>query len=128
MEVTKMKPEDFDSVPTWTIWKGDPPAKPFCSVVIIPTDKFHTTGFRIMNFVFCNERQEPICRVNGISDTIHIDGIGGTGLPFPNIAKRPPAEWMIDCLPCGYLRIYCRGTITCGYPVSDFEIFWNELP
>ncbi len=64
-------------------------------------------------------------KLNVISDVIHIDG---SRLPFHNILKRPPAEWIIDCLPYGYIRIFCQGTITCSYPVSDFEIYRNDFP
>ena len=43
------------------------------------------------------------------------------------IAKNRPIEgWSIDCLPCGYLRIFCNGWIEAGHSVSDFEIFYHD--
>ena len=125
MRVKKMKKSDFDAIPVWEPWTENTQPEPFYSMVIIPTHKYHDSGFKIMDFVFCNKDQEPICRLNGGSDVIHIDGIDGKGLNRK--PTDPPEEWSIDCLPCGYLRIFCRGTITCGYPVSDFEIYWKNF-
>lgn len=125
MNVTNMKKRDFDNVP---LRNYDDPVEPFYSMVIIPTHKRHDSGFEIMDFVFCNKQQEPVCRLSGCSDVIHIDGIGGYGDWRDTIPKSRPIEaWSIDCLPCGYLRLFCQGTITCGHAISDFEVFWNKL-
>ena len=125
MNVTAMKRRDFDNIPAH---KWDESIEPFNSMVIIPTHKRHDSGFQIMDFVPCNSHHEPICRISGGSDVIHIDGIGGLGDWSGNIPKNRPIEaWSIDCLPCGYLRIFCRGLITCGHALSDFEIFFNPI-
>lgn len=40
-------------------------------------------------------------------------------------AKRydEPKGWSIDCLPCGYLRLFSRRTMTAGAALSSFEIY-----
>ena len=125
MNVTTMKRRDFDNLP---VHKWDEPLEPFDSLVIIPTYKKHDSGFQIMDFVPCNSKHEPICRIHRGSDVIHIDGLGGYGEWAGNVPKTRPIEaWSIDCLPCGYLRLFCRGRISTGYGLSDFEIFWNPI-
>ena len=128
MIVSKMRRHDFDSVPeSYALGETE---EEFYSVVIIPVNKRHQSGYRIMDFVFCDKHQEPICRVSRGSDVLHIDGIGGHGRyinQFPHSNTRPIEAWTIDCLPCGYLRLMCRGTISIGNGISDFEIYFNEL-
>lgn len=126
MKVTEMHRRDFDNIPTPHF---DYISEPFYSLVIIPTNKIHSSGYRIMHFVAVNKRGEPLFRISGGSDVIDIDGIGGLGdlskpVGIPKI--RPIEGWMIDCLPCGYLRIFCRGAIRCGHGLSSFEIFYEK--
>jgi len=56
--------------------------------------------------------EAPICRVSGVSDVLHLGGIGG--------------EFHIDCLPkSGLLRVFGRGTdkLIAGAALSSFELF-----
>lgn len=129
MNVMRMKKKDFDSVPAR---KGfSDPVVPFWSLVIIPEKYLHDSGYRCMSFVAVDKKGGPIIRLSGCSDVLEIDGIGGCGnwRAGGEIPKtRPIQDWSIDCLPCGYLRIFCKGMITCGADLSGFEIFWNPLP
>lgn len=118
MNVTKMKKKDFESVPVRSTISAEVPA--FYSLVIIPTNKFHSSGFKIMKFVVCDSQGEPMFMIHGCTDSIHINGIGGSCSNNPPGRQTP---WMIDCLPCGYLRLFSDKPVTCGMAVSDFEVF-----
>lgn len=88
----------------------------------------HDSGYRRMYFVVCKDNK-PLYRLAGGSDVLHIDGIGGLGYNWldkfggvPNAIE--PHSWSIDCLPTsGLLRVFCRGKIKTGTPLSSFEIF-----
>ena len=124
MNVTTMTKEDFLSIPERPNF--DTPIQPFYSLVIIPQEEIHESGFRCMDYVAVSRSCEPIMRLSGCSDVLEIDGIGGygkfngKGIPF----SRPIQGWKIDCLPCGYLRLFCNGRIIAGSALSSFEIFW----
>ena len=124
MKVTTMTREDFQSIPERPHF--DSPVQPFYSLVIIPQEEMHESGFRCMDYVAVKRDGEPIIRLSGCSDVLEIDGIGGYGdwhgKPIPD--SRPIQGWKIDCLPCGYLRLFCNGRIKAGNAVSSFEIFW----
>ena len=132
MKITEMTKEDFLNVP-WRseVLKG-PHDMRFNSFVIIPTDEKHESGYMCMEFVAVDdETVEPGCRMSGVSDVVELDGIGGYGDDL-NSAKRidgkihiEPKGWKIDCLPCGYLRIFARGKVYVDDPfaLSSFEIY-----
>lgn len=128
MNIKKMTRDDFKRVPFREHFDSELP--PFESLVIIPTDEQHDSGWQCMEFVGVDENMEPVVRMSGCSDVIHIDGIGGYGkwdgdgkLP----RSRPIQAWSIDCLPkSGYLRLFCHGQIVVGHDLSSFEIFWKE--
>lgn len=127
MKITQMRRKDFLTLPVKDAFKED--IGEYKSLVIIPTGKMHDSGFQIMHFVPVNENEEPICRICGCSDVIEIDGTGGCGelKPFQPIPDCPPLNaWRIDCLPCGYLRMFCRGNMANSYPVSSFEVFGRK--
>lgn len=95
----------------------------FDSVVIIPTRRKHDSGYMCMEFVFC-KKGEPIGKSYGGSDVLHLDGIGGYGkwkgyLP----EKIKPKGWSIDCLPCGYLRLFARTAEMSAEGLSDFSVY-----
>jgi hypothetical protein len=94
----------------------------FDSLVILPTRKKHDSGWMCMDFVACKD-SEPICRLSGCSDVLNIDGIGGYGPYYGSINKSVvPKGWSIDCLPCGYLRLWSNHTLKVGVAVSNFEL------
>ena len=123
MNIFDMTKEDFDKVPERGGFSKD--IGKFSALVIIPQDYAHDSGWMCMDFVAVNENEEPICRLSGNSDVLHVDGIGGYGnwrggeLP----SRINPKGWRIDCLPCGYLRLFSDCTLTAGPARSDFEIY-----
>lgn len=109
----------------------------FSSLVIIPTGEEHDSGFQCMEFALIRDDGVPICRVSGIADVIAIDGIGGYGVRDISKAFRlsngqpvvVPHGWRIDCLPCGYLRLFPNGSLMLERPYwsgSTFEIYAEE--
>ena len=128
MKVQEMTKEDFEKVPRRERFDSD--VGSFSRLVIIPTDDVHDSGYLCMDFVAVNDKDEPIARLSGCSDVLHIDGIGGYGrdaryagtIPFSS--PIPIRAWCIDCLPkSGYLRLFCKHDLTCGDALSSFEVY-----
>lgn len=102
----------------------------FNSLVILPTNHVHDSGFRQMDFVAVKDN-EPICRISGCSDVIHIDGIGVLGLDWQ---KKEPISflitakgWSIDCLKkSGLLRLFSDTKLIADPPHSSFCIYSTE--
>ena len=123
MNVFDMKKEDFEELPKRGGWLRD--IGEFSALVIIPLDYAHDSGWMCMDFVAVSKEGEPICRLSGCSDVLHLDGIGGYGnwsgggLP----SRIEPKGWCIDCLPCGYLRLFSRSTLTAGPALGSCEIY-----
>lgn len=116
--------EEFAALPILG-WKEN--VNGFNSLVIIPTDQIHDSGFKCMEFVACRFNT-PICRISGCSDVMHINGIGGFGLGgiryWDKIPHNKPIDWSIDCLrTSGYLRLFTSGYLQTGTALSSFEIF-----
>lgn len=121
MDVMKMKRKDFDDVPKAWHYEGT-----FDSFIVIPTKKMHDSGFQIMEFVLCNGA-EPIVKMVGCVDSVHLDGIGGYGqFGTPGRRRAFKGCWNFDCLPCGYIRMWSHYKMTCGAATSDFSIFREE--
>ncbi len=135
VNVASMTKEDFAKLPMLEEgFEGfDPNKDTFGSMVIIPTGEMHDSGYQCMEFALIDMDEIPICRVNGIADVICIDGIGGYGVRGITKAFRSadgtrvviPHGWSIDCLPCGYLRLFgCRMGLERPYRTSStFEIY-----
>ncbi len=125
MKVFDMAKEDFKKVPERDGWSKD--IGEFSSLVIIPQDYTHDSGWKGMDFVAANKEGEPICRLSGCFDVLNLDGIGGYGYRNWRLGELPnciePKGWSIDCLPCGYLRLFSRSTMTAGTALSNFEIY-----
>lgn len=77
MNVFDMTKEDFKKVPERG--GGSRDIEEFSSLVIIPLNYAHDSGWMCMNFVAVNKDGEPICRLSGCSDVLNLDGIGGYG-------------------------------------------------
>lgn len=93
------------------------------SVVIIPLDTTHDSGYRNMLFVAIDGDGYPIHAVSGISDVIHFDGISCNNSRFNN-GEHIESRWNIDCLPNGLLRIFSSGKqIVISNTMSSMEIF-----
>ena len=92
------------------------PVGKFDSIIIIPLDKIHDSGYKCMKFVLCKSNKIVGC-VGGNSDIIHFNGIGGYGLNH-DIINRKGYDYRIDCLPCGFLRLFCADyflVLDCSY-------------
>lgn len=100
----------------------------FDSIIIVPEKHKHDSGYMCMSFAGVQGCM-AVCLMGGSSDVLHLDGIGGygdwwkgTGSKVPE--KVQPKAWCIDCLPCGYLRVFVpQGKITIGNMLSDFDIY-----
>ncbi len=127
MDIREMKKEDFEAVPLRE--RFDSKCPEFDSLVIIPVDGYDNCFGRwgVMDFVGCIGK-EPVVRLSGCSETLELEGIGGHGEWFGPCDYRKMAlpAWSIDCLPCGYLRIFCKGQIKVGETGTSFEIFSQE--
>jgi hypothetical protein len=111
LTVTKMTKDDFDKIPVnKTPWTND--TEPFQSLVIIPGEYMHDSGYRMMDFVTADNAGYPIERVQEGSDVLDLDGIGGYG-PEHTDPKRT-TDWTIDMLPCGYIRLFADKPIYLG--------------
>ena len=123
MNIFNMTKEDFEKVPDRQGWSRD--IGEFDSLVIIPQDYAHDSGWMCMDFVAVDRNNEPICKLSGYSDVLNFDGICGCGDYRTNKLTNyvEPKRWSIDCLPCGYLRVFSRSTLTVGPASSNFEVF-----
>lgn len=109
------------------------------SVVIIPLDEKHESGFNFMRFVAADRSGVPICAFGGCQDVVHLNGLLGIGDKHIDDVKDrttgrllvDPIAWSIDCLPCGYLRLFAKNpNSSCnqnnltieGLYVSDLEV------
>ena len=114
-ELTK---EEFEKIPSRK-WNED--IGEFDSLVILPTEQIHDSGYACMDFVAVR-KGKPFCRLSGCSDVIHIDGIGGLGRDF---LSNTLTAWSIDCLPeSKLLQIFCQSRkLIAGSALSSFEVF-----
>lgn len=125
MNIMRMEKKDFLKVPYREHFYTE--VSGFNSLVIVPMKSLHDSGYRNMDFVAVNDKNEPLFRLSGGSDVIHIDGLGGLGdwCPggtIPRMVK--PVAWRIDCLPCGLLRLFAdHNALKVGDAVSDFEVY-----
>lgn len=138
--VCEMTKEDFAKLPRFedgNVDNFDPMKDSFESLVIIPTEETHESGYRCMEFALIDNEGNGICRIHGFSDAINIGGIGGYGVNGILNARRDcsgrrvvvPHGWCIDCLPCGYLRLFTGGNLILErpyLPLSNFEIYAEE--
>lgn len=123
MNIFSMTKEDFEKVPDRQGWSRD--VGEFDSLVIIPQDYAHDSGWMCMDFVAVDINGEPICKLSGCSDVLNFDGIGGYGdyRADKTTIYVEPKGWSIDCLPCGYLRVFSRGALTAGPALSNFAVY-----
>lgn len=120
MNIMEMKRSDFENVPRRASWNSN--EGKFDCFVIIPTARKHDSGWMCMKIIGC-KNDHPIVNLTECSDVIHIDGIGGYNL-WPRIDNLTVAQgWCIDCLPCGYFRLFCNNGATVGDSLRDFELF-----
>lgn len=99
----------------------------FDSVIIVPMDDIHESGYRCMKFVLI-QGHDVVGVCGGYSDVIHINGIGGYGRWYSRIPSGvKPVGWSIDCLPCGVLRLFGHKKMTTDDWIgSDFSVYSND--
>lgn len=93
-KILEMSKEDFKNIPI-----APEDLKEFKCLVIIPTNQEHDdSGFMNMKFVAIDDKLDPIGYLHPY------DVIMFNSLIASNIKS-----WRIDCLPCGYLRLFSYG-------------------
>ena len=124
MHVADMTKKQFYELPlrSWGVDIG-----PFGSLVILPSKEKSESGFRCMDFVAVAPNGEPICRLSGGSDVIHI---GGVGFSFEPCRRSAVAGWSMDSLSkSGLLRLFAPAhALTCGPALSSFEVYAHYKP
>ena len=110
MTIFGMSKDDFELVPTkdWAYWMT---FNGITSLVIIPTDNIHESGFALMRFVAADKDGVPMGAFGGWQDVIHLNGLLGIGdkrIDELEGMKVDAVAWSIDCLPCGYLRLFAK--------------------
>ena len=133
MNVNDMTIDDFEKIPDFRECTDETDVNrevSFNSIVIIPDASIHSSGYRNMNYVLVSKDGEPMFRLNGPSDVLHLNGIGGFGVEYEGGGLVAACGWRIDCLKTsGYLRLFSRDGLhlrNCsGYFGSSFEIYAN---
>ena len=146
MKIYDMSKQDFANVPhldTYNDWNILAPNGhlEFKSFVVIPVEKedgtieLHDSGYGCMEFCLVNCDDEPIGKVGGGSDVVHLDGLGGYGADwlyrFQGVPRLIPIHgWTLDLLPCGYLRVWSRRTLFLKdrYVCSNMEVYSEDDP
>lgn len=124
MNILDMKKSDFKSLPRFDWEKYNNKEIKFDSLIIIPTTHKHDSGYKCMEYCAV-KNGEPIGIFGGYSDVMHLDGIGGYGKPFSTEFNHK--AWNIDCLPCGYLHLWCSGyRLVASGCLSDFELYTEK--
>lgn len=127
-DVMKMTRKEFNELPER---KWDEDIGEFDSLIILPLRPIHDSGYRCLDFVAC-KYLNPICRLSGVSDVLHINGISGLGENWTEKYKSYPdkvssVDWSIDCLPkSGLLRLFSSKKLKASTALSSFEIFAKE--
>lgn len=97
------------------------PEESFHSVVIVPTGNMHDSGYQSMKYVLAKGNEVVGC-VGGISDVLHINGVGGMGREYAELVK--PINWRIDCTPAGYVRPFASSELSIeNADFSDVDVY-----
>ena len=98
------------------------PEESFYSVVIVPTGEVHDSGYQCMKYVLAKGNEVVGC-VSGISDVLHINGIGGRGKDYTAELIKP-INWRIDCTPAGYVRLFASSELSIeNADFSDVDVY-----
>ena len=110
------------------------PKEPFNGFIIIPrTDcELHDSGYQMLKIALTNHGRVVGC-LEGCSDVIHLNGIGGYGKYNDKYYERvktrtgPVIDWSIDVSPNGLVRVFCSHELELGdLPLSDLPIYLKE--
>ena len=101
----------------------------FNSVVIVPVDALHDSGFRCMKFILVRDGEVVGC-VGGWCDTVQPNGIGNTGRDWRKYLRGlvPYMGMSMDCLAgSGCVRIMMYKLCSCAdFIGSDFMFYLEE--
>lgn len=139
LDIRRMTREELLAVP----FREDPhnEAGPFTSIVIIPLDTIHESGWRCMDFIGVRG-VFPVCRLSGQSDNLSLLGVGGIGRRVGNTTvdyeedTPQPHAWEIDCLQTsGLLHLWdSKSTLSVAPLLNDtaaystFDLYTNPKP
>jgi hypothetical protein len=121
-KVSNMTRKQFEKVP---LKEWDKTIK-FYAMVLLPEKEIHDSGYGMISVILVDNRDNPICRTNGCSDVICLNGIAG--FRYPKDRENLRCAWSIDLLPkSGLFRIWDSTNETCslecGPCLSSLEIF-----
>lgn len=111
------------------------PKEPFNGFIVIPrvNCELHSSGYRMIKIALTNHGRVVGC-VEGCTDVIHLNGIGGYGkygdLYTERVKTRqgPIIDWSIDVAPNGLVRVFCSYELEmCDFPLSDLMIYLKEV-
>jgi hypothetical protein len=134
LDVRRMTREELLAVPFREDRQNE--AGPFTSIIIVPLDDIHESGWRKMDFIGCRDRF-PVCRLSGQSDNLSLLGIGGRGRRLRRLGKdndeivydeeEVPCRhgWQIDCLPTsGLLHLWDdTGTLSVEHLLNETDAY-----
>lgn len=109
LNILKMKKTDFEKIPYRKFFNDKQPF--FSSYVLIPLKKKHSSGWNCIKIIGCIN-DEPIVALTTTTDLLYTFKVDRLN---------------IDCLPCGYLRLFCNEKMLADYDVSDFMIVTKEV-
>lgn len=110
------------------------PKEPFNGFIVIPEmgDELHDSGYRFLKIALTNHGRVVGC-VEGCTDVIHLNGIGGYGKYNDKYEDRvrtrtaPVIDWSIDVAPNGLVRVFCTKELELdSFPLSDLPIYLKE--
>ena len=125
---------NFSDIKDFIELKPFEPKEPFNGFIVIPqmVVELHDSGYRFIKVALTNRGRVVGC-VEGCTDVIHLNGIGGYGKFNDKYENRvrtglaPAIDWSIDVAPNGLVRVFCTKELELdSFPLSDLPIYLKE--
>lgn len=116
MNIFEISKENIDDLPNIKIWEDE---TLYNSVVIVPNEEIHDSGFRCMTYVFC-KGDEVVGKVQCGSDVLMLDW--GSFID-PKEQENTNRGWSIDCTPNGFIRIFSFNNIKNMGGYSSYSVY-----
>lgn len=125
---------NFSDIKDFIELKPFEPKEPFNGFIVIPQMdvELHDSGYRFIKVALTNRGRVVGC-VEGCTDVIHLNGIGGYGKFNDKYENRvrtglaPAIDWSIDVAPNGLVRVFCTKELELdSFPLSDLPIYLKE--